>query len=152
MENPPHGIEKYANLGTALTIATQLFSTRMGVFLDRFDLTEAQFSVMNHLARRAPDGQSITGIAAAVEVKQPAVSKMVNKFETHGWARLEGTQGDARSKQVFLTKAGQEHLRTIQRALLPDYVAMLDGWSDEDIAALTSQLFRLLGWLDQNRL
>ncbi|MEP5154712.1 MarR family transcriptional regulator [Planktotalea sp.] len=152
MTKPPKDVEKYAKLGAALSISTQLFSTRMGVFLDRFGLTEAQFSVLNHLARRMPEGQSVTAIAAAVEVKQPAVSKMVSKFEGMGWARFEATQGDARSKQVFLTETGQAHLIDIQRALLPDYVDMLQGWSDEDIAALTGQLFRLVGWMDSNRL
>ncbi|WP_347191457.1 MarR family winged helix-turn-helix transcriptional regulator [Planktotalea arctica] len=124
----------------------------MGASLDRFGLTEAQFSVLNHLARRMPEGQSVTAIAAAVEVKQPAVSKMVAKFEGLGWARFEATKSDARFKQVFLTEAGLAHLREVQRALLPNYVAMLDGWSDEEISALTAQLFRLGGWLDKNRI
>ena len=77
---------------------------------------------------------------------------MVVKFETLGWVRFEATESDARSKQVFLTEAGRTHLRDVQHALLPDYVEMLEGWSDEDIAALTAQLFRLIGWLDKNRL
>ncbi|WP_375264989.1 MarR family winged helix-turn-helix transcriptional regulator [Planktotalea sp.] len=149
---PPEHVEKYVKLGTALGISTQLFSTRMAARLDRFGLTEAQFSVLNHLARRMPEGQSVTAIAAAVEVKQPAVSKMVSKFEGMGWARFEAIKGDARAKQVFLTKEGGAHLMSVQRSLLPDYVQMLDGWSDEDIASLTAQLFRLVGWLDQNRL
>lgn len=149
---PPEHIEKYVKLGTALSISTQLFSTRMGQRLERFELTEAQFSVLNHLARRMPDGQSVTAIAAAVEVKQPAVSKMVAKFEGLGWARFEAIKGDARAKQVLLTQAGIAHLTSVQRSLLPDYVQMLEGWSDEDIGVLTAQLFRLAGWLDQNRL
>ncbi|MEN8935955.1 MarR family winged helix-turn-helix transcriptional regulator [Planktotalea arctica] len=152
MDRPPQDIEKFVKLGTALGIITQLFSTRMGASLDRFGLTEAQFSVLNHLARRMPEGQSVTAIAAAVEVKQPAVSKMVAKFEGLGWARFEATKSDARFKQVFLTEAGLAHLREVQRALLPNYVAMLDGWSDEEISALTAQLFRLGGWLDKNRI
>jgi len=98
-----------------------------------------------------PDGQSVTAIAAAVEVKQPAVSKMVAKFETLGWARFETTQSDARAKHVFLTKLGGDHLRHVQRALLPDYVEMLKGWSDEEISLLTAQLFRLVSWMDSNR-
>lgn len=149
---PPEHVEKYVKLGTALSINTQLFSTRMGVFLDGFGLTEAQFSVLNHLARRMPEGQSVTAIAAAVEVKQPAVSKMVAKFEGMGWARFEVLSNDARAKQVFLTLAGGAHLLEVQRALLPDYVQMIEGWSDEEISTLTAQLFRLVGWLDQNRL
>ncbi|MGH1578325.1 MarR family winged helix-turn-helix transcriptional regulator [Planktotalea sp.] len=152
MKNFPQDIEKYAKLGAALSISTQLFSTRMAGFLDRFGLTEAQFSVLNHLSRRMPEGQSVTAIAAAVEVKQPAVSKMVVKFEGMGWARFEATQSDARSKQVFLTDAGKAHLLDVQHALLPDYVHMLEGWSDEEIATLTAQLFRLVGWLDKNRI
>ena len=150
--NPPEDIEKYAKLGTALSLNTQLFSTRMSVQLDRFGLTESQFSVLNHLARRMPEGQSVTAIAAAVEVKQPAVSKMVAKFEGMGWARFETLKDDARAKQVFLTQAGHAHLMEIQRALLPDFKTMLEGWSDEDIEALTAQLFRLIGWMDNNRL
>jgi len=152
MTKPPEHIEKYVKLGTALNIGTQLFSTRMAKMLDRFGLTEAQFSVLNHLARRMPDGQSVTAIASAVEVKQPAVSKMMAKFEGLGWVRFAALRDDARAKHVFITKEGSAHLMTVQRALLPDYVQMLEGWSDEDVATLTAQLFRLVGWLDQNRL
>ena len=53
---------------------------------------------------------------------------------------------------MVLTRAGKAHLLEVQRALLPDYIAMMDGWSDEDISTLTAQLFRLVGWLDKNRL
>ena len=107
---------------------------------------------MNHLARRMPDGASVTSIASAVEVKQPAVSKMVAKFEGMGWVRFEAASGDGRSKQVLMTPSGGAHLMAVQKALLPDYMEMLDGWSDAEIAALTGQLFRLVGWLDAQRL
>lgn len=93
----------------------------------------------------------MTTIAAAVEVKQPALSKMVSKFEGIGWARFEAMQNDARAKQVFLNQAGHAHLTDVQRALLPDFMAMMDGWRDEDIASLTAQLFRLVDWLYKNR-
>ena len=135
----------------ALSISTQLFNTRMGAMLDRFGLTEAQFSVLNYLARRMPEGQSVTTIAAAVEVKQPAVSKNVSKFEGMGWARFEAMQNDVRAKHVFLNQAGHAHLQDVQQAFLPDYLAMMEGWRDEDIASLTARLFRLVDWLDKNR-
>ena len=135
----------------ALSISTQLFNTRMGAMLDRLGLTEAQFSVLNYLARRMPEGQSVTTIAAAVEVKQPAVSKMVSKFEGMGWARFEAMQNDARAKHVFLNQAGHAHLQDVHGPLLPDYMVMMEGWRDEDIASLTARLFRLVDWLDKNR-
>ena len=152
MENIPQNVEIIAKFGAAMSISTQLFSTRMATYLARFDLTEAQFSVLNHLARRMPDGASVTSIASAVEVKQPAVSKMVAKFEGMGWVRFEAASGDGRSKQVLMTPSGGAHLMAVQKALLPDYMEMLDGWSDAEIAALTGQLFRLVGWLDAQRL
>ena len=135
----------------ALSISTQLFNTRMCAMLDRFGLTEAQFSVLNYLARRMPEGQSVTTIAAAVEVKQPAVSKIVSKFEGMGWARFEAMQNDVRAKHVFLNQARHAHLQDVHGPLLPDYMAMMEGWRDEDIASLTAQLFRLVDWLDKNR-
>lgn len=151
-QNHAQDIEKYVKFGTSIGIATQLYSTRMEQRLSEFGLTGAQFSILNHLARRMPDGQGITAIAAAVEVRQPAVSKVVAKFEALGWVSFHAAQGDARAKTVRLTQSGGAHLRDVQKSLLPDYTAMLEGWSDEDIAQLTALLFRLTGWLDANRL
>lgn len=151
-ETPPQDIETYVKFATALGITTQLFSTRMEQRLVDFGLTVAQFSILNHLARRIPEGQGITAIAAAVEVKQPAVSKAVLKFETQGWITTSAAKGDGRGKLVTLTQAGGAHLRDVQRALLPDYKAMLKEWDAAEIGALTRALFRLAGWLDENRL
>lgn len=74
------------------------------------------------------------------------------KFEGLGWVHITASAGDARSKLVTMSAAGRAHLLDVQRALLPDYVDMLDGWSEQDIAALTALLFRLFGWLDDNRI
>jgi DNA-binding MarR family transcriptional regulator len=148
---PPKHIEKFIKFGTAIGIASQLYTTRQAQSLERFDLTVAQFSILNHLARRGPQGESVTSIAAAVEVKQPAVSKVAQKFEGLGWVRFEGAQGDARAKLVVLTEKGRAHLIEAQRAILPDYMQMLEGWQDEELERFTAQLFRLVRWMDENR-
>lgn len=148
----PEDIETIVKFSTALGIAAQLHSTRMTEMLARFDLTYPQFSILNHLSRRKDDGHSITAIAAAVEVKQPAVSKIIIKFEILNLVRFETTKDDARSKRVLITPAGDARLIEIQRALLPHYQALLDGWSKQETEQLTQQLFRLGSWMDKNRL
>lgn len=150
-KNPPKELEVYAKMGTLLGVVTQLYGTRLTQLLMQFDLTVPQFFLLNHLARKGEEGQGITAIAAAVEVKQPAVSKIVAKFENWGWVTFQSNAQDARAKRVSLTPEGVEQLRTIQRSLLPEFQALLKDWSAEDISTLTSLLFRLGGALDARR-
>lgn len=141
-----HAHERFAR---ALSMIENLHGARMAKMLSKHDLTVQQFWVLNHIARQGRAGQSIANIARAVEVNQPAVTKMAQKFERMGWAESLGT---GRGRQIALTQKGGMMIGQVVASLAPDTAASLAGFSDEEIAQLTAGLERLAAWYDAHRL
>lgn len=136
-----------------LSIVGKLFATRMGVLLEPHGLTPSQFSILHHVTRqRLPGGHSITQIAVAVEVEQPAVTKTIAKFQNLGLVTIAGHPSDKRSKLVQATAAADALLGTIYQDMGPDLFKVFESLNGSDIAAFAAQLKTLGQWLDQNRL
>lgn len=134
-----------------MSVAAQLHQTRMAQLLGQHDLTVAQLGVLSHLANVAAPGQSLARVAEAVEVNQPAVTKMVQKFDRMGWlARDENAP--RRGRMLRLSPAGYQVLGMVQGAMAPQFRGALEGLSDADIRRLTQGLAEYTRWLDENRL
>ncbi|SPF81011.1 MarR family winged helix-turn-helix transcriptional regulator [Pseudoprimorskyibacter insulae] len=141
------------NVMAALTrfgIASDLFQSAMQVRLADHGLTTAQLSVLSHLARRS-EPQRVTDIAQAVGVGQPAVTKMMVKFEGAGWVHMVADAQDRRTRRAEATDQGRAFLMQVQRGLFPELGAFLAGWSPEDLQAFTEGLTRFGQFLDSNR-
>ncbi len=135
---------------TRFGIASQLFQSFLETRLAPHGLTPAQLNVLSHIARaRAP--QRVTDIATAVQIGQPAATKILTKFEQAGWVVFIASSVDRRSKLAQITKAGGEHLINVQRSTMPDLGAFLTEWPTEDLHHLTQALTRLGQFLDDRR-
>lgn len=142
-----------AECSTWLSIVSKLFSTRMGVLLAPHDLTPSQFSILHHVTRqRIAGGHSISQIAAAVEVEQPAVTKTLAKFQGRGLVKIEPHPSDNRSKLVTATPQADRLLGTIYQDMGPDLFNVFGSLKDTDIEAFAGNLRTLGQWLDKNRL
>ncbi len=152
----PHSIDTILEVTTRFGITSQLYQSLLARRLAAHDLTPAQLSVLAHLSRRrrpdgTPDAQRITEIAHAVEVRQPAVTKMIAKFAGHGWVRLVATPHDRRARAAQITEAGAAHLRAVQKALIPDLPRWFADWTPEELDAFLTSLTRFSQFLDARR-
>lgn len=136
---------------TRFSIASQLYQSRSETRLAPMGLTLSQLSVLTHLARRQAACR-VTDIARAVEVGQPAVTKMLKKFEREGWIEPVHSDHDKRSKSVVITPRGGAHVLEVQKTLMPELGAFFAQWAPQDIAQFTDHLTRFGAFLDQNRL
>jgi len=142
-----------AECSTWLSIVSKLFNTRMGVLLVPHDLTPSQFSILHHVTRqRLEGGQSISQIAAAVEVEQPAVTKTIAKFQNLGLVEIKAHPTDKRSKLVRATSEAHRLLGTIYQDMGPDLFSVFNSLDGTDIEGFAAQLQTLGKWLDKNRL
>lgn len=142
-----------AECSTWLSIVGKLFSTRIGVLLAPHGLTPSQFSILHHLTRqRLSGGHSISQIAIAVEVEQPAVTKAIAKFQNLGLVTTEAHPNDKRSKVVKATTEADRLLGPIYQDMGPDLFKVFESLDGSDIEAFALQLKTLGLWLDQNRL
>jgi len=142
-----------AECSTWLSIVSKLFNTRMSVLLAPHQLTPSQFSILHHVTRqRLEGGHTISQIAAAVEVEQPAVTKTITKFQNMGLVEIEANSSDKRSKLVRATSKADRLLGTIYQEIGPDLFKVFDSLNGSDIATFAAQLKTLGQWLDKNRL
>lgn len=142
-----------AECSTWLSIVSKLFNTRMSVLLAPHQLTPSQFSILHHITRqRLEVGHSISQIAAAVEVEQPAVTKTMIKFQNMGIVEFDAHPSDKRSKIVRATPQADRLLGTIYQDMGPDLFRVFNSLNGSDIETFAVQLKTLGQWLDKNRL
>ncbi len=139
---------------TRFGIASQLYTGALERRLAPHGLTLSQLSVLSHLARVSKGGQEalrVTQIAQAVEVNQPAVTKMLTKFEGAGWVAFKSSLNDRRARAASITPAGLSHLAQVRQTLFPELVQFLATWSPEERDRMIEGLQRLAGFLDSQR-
>ena len=130
----------------ALGITSQLFRTQVDRLLTPLGLTYNQFSLLLHLAHLPSNetgGQSISDIAKAFEIKQPGISKMVNKLEDAHLVTSTADPGDVRRKLISITTQGLQAIGATQQTLGPGVGRWFDGWSNADATTLIGLLNRL---------
>jgi len=142
-----------AECSTWLSIVSKLFDTRMGILLAPHGLTPSQFSILHHIARqRIEGGHSISQIAAAVEVEQPAVTKAITKFQNMRLVSITAHPSDKRSKIVQPTDEASRLIGMIYKDMGPDLFNVFNSLNGSDIEAFAAQIKTLGQWLDKNRL
>lgn len=135
-----------------LSIVSQLFTSRMNALLAPHEVTFTQFSVLNHLLRMAgTDGQRISDLANAVEAQQPAVTKIVAKFENQGWLEVVENEEDRRSRKVRITDDGCSALIGIQADIGKDLRDLFNSLEKDELTGFVSSLKKIGRHLDQSR-
>lgn len=141
-----------AECATWLSITCQLFGNRMEALLKPHGLTLGQFSILHHIIRKRIEGENrISDIAAAVEVKQPAVTKAIRKFAAMGLVEIRDDNSDRRAKAIIAKPEGAILLDNIYKSIGPDLFQVFGSIDDDQIAMFTQQLQNLGKWLDQDR-
>ena len=130
-----------------LSAAMQRFQADVERRLADKGLTSAQLTVLTHLAERGR--QRVTDIAGAVNVGQPAVTKMLAKFEAAGWVISKASDDDRRSKLAQVTEDGLTHLNDVQGQIFDDLGKTMDQWSPSDIEGFSEYLRRFGGVWDE---
>jgi DNA-binding MarR family transcriptional regulator len=82
-------------LSSELGRMTQSYNTRLAQLLRRHDVTYPQYAVLDHIMRSGTKAETISQISDAVEVLQPAVTKIVRKFSDRGLLQAIGTKNTA---------------------------------------------------------
>ena len=121
--------------------------TRM---LERHDLTYPQFTLLMHLSRRSEPSR-VSDLAAAVDLTQSAVTKVIQKFTRMGLVDVLRDTADQRNRPVRVTPAGIARVIEVQRGFGPVFQSMLDGWTPDEVGRLTADLARITRWLDGAR-
>ena len=93
-------------LSSELRRKTHSYNIRLAQLLRSHDVTCPQYAVLDHIMRDVSNAVTISQISDAVEVLQPAVTKIVRKFSDRGLLQASGTEKDRRQKRVSMTAVG----------------------------------------------
>jgi len=138
---------KYMEAPTKLAIVSAQYQSILENRLAPFGLTMPQLSVLSHVARKR-EALRITDIARAVQVGQPAVTKMIAKFASSGWITLTSDPNDKRVKKAEITREGGEHLMRLQTSLMPEMPEFLASWDQAELDAFLSNLTKFISFLN----
>lgn len=113
-------------------------------------MTQSQFGLLNHFARRGGE-ETPAQLAAAFQVTKGAVTNTLQRLEILGLIAIRPDPGDGRQKLVSITAAGLEAQEAAFQALGPKLEAIRAEIPQADFAAALPFLSRLRAWLDENR-
>ena len=139
-------------LSSELGRMTQSYNTRLAQLLRSHDVTYPQYAVLDHIMRNGTKAETISQISDAVEVLQPAVTKIARKFSDRGLLKVTGTEKDRRQKRVSMTAEGAAFIGKLQAALMPDVLEWFSNWPVEKLDTFADQIRIFHTWLEENRI
>jgi DNA-binding MarR family transcriptional regulator len=110
---------------------------------DGHGTTLPRFDVMSALAR-FPDGLKMSDLSTFLKVSNGNVTGIVDKLTGEGLAVRVAVPGDRRAQQARLTEKGRETFADLAAHHELWINDLLDGWSAEDVDALSEQLDTVL--------
>ena len=149
METP--GLADSFRILTWIGIIEQLQRTRAERLLKGVGLSYPEFAMLSHFSHGHPPEKTVTGIAAAMQQLQPAVTKTVAKLVAKGLVTATPSAVDGRSKALRLSDEGRAAFARGVAALEPFIAQAFAGWTAGEAAQLFAGLDRLKLFLDANR-
>jgi len=136
-------IETIGNTIQQLSIVHQRMSTLFNRRLAASDTTMSQLALLSHLAGRAGQQFTVTELAEALQMNQPATTKIVQQLEVAGAVSVRADPDDARKRRVAISRAGLAKLSKSFAALAPDAQALFQGFTPKEVAGFGAFLQRL---------
>lgn len=107
-----------------------------------FDLSPVQFGVVSYLGANGP--MTTAALARSVLVRPQSLTGVIDSLEDRGIVERRGRRGRGRSNPVALTTAGGQLLAQVWPAFAAADEATARGLHEQQAAALTATLHRLI--------
>ncbi len=136
-----------ANKGATLSrlhSAARAGRTALAVRLLAHGLYAGQDQIM--LALSTEDGQTPGQLAGRLGVRPPTITKTINRLQAQGFMEKRASEADARQAHIFLTDAGREVMRSIEKSVRKTEKQALKGLDKKE----QKQLARLLARIEHN--
>ena len=136
-----------ASFGSLLSRAARQWRRAADLRLEPFDLTEASWLPLVHIAR-APQSPRQKDLAASMSLDGSSVVRLLDNLEAAGLIRRKEGETDRRAKIILLTPRGRaiaDKVETVARRIRSDALA---GLSDKDIETTVRVLQHVCRALD----
>jgi MarR family transcriptional regulator for hemolysin len=136
-----------ASFGSLLSRAARQWRRAADLRLQPFDLTEATWLPLVHIAR-APEPPRQKDLAASMSLDGSSVVRLLDNLEAAGLIQRKEGENDRRAKIILLTARGRaiaQRVETVARRIRGD---ALTGLSDKDIETTVRVLKHVCRVLD----
>ena len=116
-------------------------------FLKQFEITTAQFDVLNQVSTYQPITQS--KLATKVTVSEGGISRMLTRLEQEGYIQRKQ---DWKTKWITLTNKGEDKMQEVFEHQLTFQTSILDGCLTEEEQRTLYKLMTKLQKNTENRL
>lgn len=124
-----------------LQSAARLSRTLLASRLLQQGLYAGQDQVM--LALNENDGQTPGTLAGKLGVRPPTITKTINRLQAQGFLERRASETDSRQAHIFLTDAGRETIRSIEKSVRKTEKQAMKGLDKKDQKALAKLLNRI---------
>jgi DNA-binding MarR family transcriptional regulator len=124
-----------------LQSAARQSRTALAARLLQHGLYAGQDQIM--LALHDTDGQTPGNLAARLGVRPPTITKTINRLQTQGFVARQASEADSRQAHVFLTDAGRDAIRLIEKSLRKTEKQAFRGLDKKEQKALLKVLLRI---------
>lgn len=137
---PPSFASNY--LAYLLARASFIVSAEFHAALPQWQLAVPEWRVLACLMDG--EGLSVGQLAAMALMKQPRLTKVLDRMERGGLVRRGATPGDRRRVSVHLTAAGRARVRPVLHAAKAHEAALLSAFSEEERGIIKTALHLLI--------
>lgn len=113
-------------------------------------LLVSHFGVVSHLIR-VSDGATPYELASAFQVAKTTMTHTLAGLEKHGFVEMRPNPNDKRSKQVWLTPAGQNFRDNALAKMAPLFAVLVEQFPPKQVAAMLPDLTEFRAVIDQLR-
>jgi DNA-binding MarR family transcriptional regulator len=124
--------------------AARLARTALAARLLAHGFYAGQDQIMLALDRE--DGQTPGNLAGRLGVRPPTITKTINRLQAQGFLEKRASDSDARQAHIFLTEAGREMIKAIEKSVRKTEKQALRGLDKKD----QKTLFKLLARIEAN--
>jgi len=135
------GKTKKSAVMNRLQSAARLSRTALAAKLNGHGFYAGQDQIM--LALNGEDGQTPGQLAIRLGVRPPTITKTINRLQVQGVLEKKPSQDDARQAHVFLTEAGKETIRNIEKSVRKVDKQAFKGFDKKEQKALAKMLARI---------
>ena len=136
-------VNKTAEMGR-LQSAARLSRTALAARLLTHGFYAGQDQIM--IALHQEDGQTPGQLASRLGVRPPTITKTINRLQMQGFLGKKASETDARQAHVFLTDAGIETIRAIEKCVRKTEKQAMKGLDKKE----QKQLAKLLARVEAN--
>ena len=133
---------------TRLQSAARLSRTTLASRLLAHGFYAGQDQIM--MALSGDDGQTPGQLAGRLGVRPPTITKTINRLQTQGFLEKRASDNDGRQAHVYLTAAGADAIRAIEKSVRKTEKQALKGIDKKDLKALSKMLARIEANLSVN--